>query len=154
MKKTSKEIRERVKKMNEINRYIKDSVIVVETIIYPCEDISKIKEIFRKIVDDDNINIRNLDEYEKLAYIEKKGGDYINRLFHHFRQRRVLATVRRYLIKYINVDKGEINIFLHKQAAYTGIFSICEPGESPLGEVIIRIRIDNPIEVVKWLTQF
>ena len=145
-----KRIREYIKKDTAIRKKLLDSKITVKTMIYQCEDINKVEKALRNVIDlKPYLKKEDGDEY---LIIEAKGYDYIYRIFNHFRKRRVLAALRKYLDKYSTKDT--IVIYLHKQAAYAGVLSLSEPGESPLGEIKITIETTDAYEVIRWLTRF
>ena len=146
-------MRQKTKDEAEAMRILSESSIIVQTILYPCEDYEKVVFALKNIVDSE-IEERNITLDKKLLVSKGRGEDYIIKIFSQFRRRRVLAAVRKYLIRYIDKRKSEIVMFLHKQAAFNGVFSICDPGESPLGEIIIRIKVREPEKIVRWLTSF
>ena len=152
-KKKGKFLRQKTKDEAEAMRILSESSIIVQTILYPCEDYEKVVFALKNIVDSE-IEERNITLDKKLLVSKGRGEEYIIKIFSQFRRRRVLAAVRKYLIRYIDKRKSEIVMFLHKQAAFNGVFSICDPGESPLGEIIIRIKVREPEKIVRWLTSF
>jgi predicted RNA binding protein with dsRBD fold (UPF0201 family) len=55
-----------------------------------------------------------------------------------------------------NRGKGsdETTLLLNKQAATVSIAALCDdPGESPLGPIVLRIRSKDLDAVVNWLTE-
>ncbi len=152
-KKKSKYIRERIKEESEVMEVLKKASITVQTMVYPCEDMEKVSQCIRNVVDGQIIE-EEVSPGHTLLLIKAEGKDAVVRIFNHFRQRRVLATLRRYLNKYVDDTKGEIMLFLHKQAAFAGVLNLCDPGESPLGEIIVRIKVDEPRRIISWFTSF
>ena len=152
-KKRSKYVRERIKEESIVMKSVEKAITTVQTILYPCEDMEKVSIAMKNVVEG-SITEEAISPDHKLLIIRKEGGEAVIRMFNHFRQRRVLATLRKYLNKYIDEERGEIILFLHKQAAYAGVLNICDPGESPLGEIIVKIRLNEPRRVVKWFTSF
>jgi predicted RNA binding protein with dsRBD fold (UPF0201 family) len=152
-RKKSKDIRERVREEAYVYSLLEDAETLVQTFVYPCEDRDKVLEALNNIVSGEAVEKEAGDGYT-LLIIRSRGSEPILRIFGHFRQRRVLATLRRYLNKYSDMDRGEIIMFLHKQAAYAGVMSLCEPGESPLGEIIVKIRVSELRRVIDWFTSF
>ena len=153
MKRKGENLKQRRKDEVEMMEIMRKSSIIVQTILNPCEDYEKVATTIKNIVDSE-IEEKEIDSGKKMLIARGEGEKNIIKIFSQFRQRRILATVRRYLMKYMNKKMNEIRLFLHKQAAFNGVFSLCEPGESPLGEVIVKIRLENPEKVVKWLTAF
>ncbi len=71
-----------------------------------------------------------------------------------FRDRHVRTAARRLLLK--NSEDGAIQtiLLLNKQAATAGIAALCDdPGESPLGPIVLRIRSKNLKELIDWLSK-
>jgi predicted RNA binding protein with dsRBD fold (UPF0201 family) len=151
--KRSKKVRERIKEAAEIKKLLDGAETVIETVLYPCEDRDRVVTSLMNVFPDSVVE-RDLGDGYKILVIRKKGPEPILKIFNHFRQRRVLATVRKILRKYLDSGGNELTLFLHKQAAYAGTLSICEPGESPLGEIIVRIRVRDANRVIKWFTAF
>ncbi len=152
-KKKSKYIRKRIKEESEVMEILEKASITVQAMVYPCEDIEKVSQCIRNVVDGQIIE-EEVSPGHNLLIIRAEGKDSVIRIFNHFRQRQVLATLRRYLNKYVDDDKGEMMMFLHKQAAFAGVLNLCDPGESPLGEIIVRIRVDEPRRIISWFTSF
>jgi len=152
-KKKSKYIREKIKEESEIMKVLEKALVTVQTIVYPCEDVDKVSKAMKNIADGP-ITYEDISSEHRLLMIRSEGKEVVIRIFNHFRQRRVLATLRRYLNKYVDEDKGEILLFLHKQAAYAGVLNLCDPGESPLGEIIVRIKVGKPRRIISWFTSF
>ena len=52
-------------------------------------------------------------------------------------------------------DEGiQAVLLLNKQAATVGIAALCDdPNESPLGPIVLRIRSQNILELIDWLTK-
>ena len=145
-----KDLIEYLKYDRDIKRTLSSARITVKTPLYECEDPEKVAIAMRNIV---NLNPIIKDESGfKYMIIEGYGYEFIYRIFNQFRNRQVLATLRKYLMKYL--DKNIITFYLHKQAAYSGVLSLAEPGESPLGEIIVQIEADRADEIIRWLTRF
>jgi len=147
-----KDIKEYLKHDREIKRFLEKAKIIVKTPLYPCEDPNKVATAMMNIVNVRPI-IKKGDDQDYMV-IETRGYEYAYRIFNHFRNRQVLATLRKYLMKYLDKERSTIVFYLHKQAAYAGVLSLAEPGESPLGEIIVTIETENPSEVIRWLTKF
>jgi len=143
-------LRENIKYQREIDKKMDEAAITVRTILLPCEDEKKVKQTLLNVVQGDVVQ----EEYNKEKYlvIYTSGREKIERIFRQFRNRRVLATLRKFLFTYSS--ENEIIFYLHKQAAFKGTLSLVEPGESPGGEVIVSIKVDNAKDVIMWLTKF
>ncbi len=145
-----KRIRENIKYKHKIDSKLDNAEIIVRTILLPCEDRSKVEQALLNVV---HGNIEH-EEFggDNYLIIQTKGREKIERIFNHFRNRQVLAALRKFLITYSS--ENEIVFYLHKQAAFKGILSLAEPGESPGGEIIVSIKVENAREVIMWLTRF
>ena len=147
-----REIKDYLKHDMEIKKLLSSAKITVRTPIYECEDVERVASAMMNVV-----NIRPIikkDGDRGYMVIEAYGYEYAYRIFNHFRSRQVLATLRKYLMKYLDKRRECITIYLHKQAAYSGILSLSEPGESPLGEIVVTIETKNADEIIRWLTRF
>jgi len=71
-----------------------------------------------------------------------------------FRDRRVRAAARRLLLSTVEDEGIQAVLLLNKQAATVGIAALCDdPRESPLGPIVLRIRYQNILELIDWLTK-
>ena len=71
-----------------------------------------------------------------------------------FRDRRVRAAARRLLLSTVEEEGIQAVLLLNKQAATVGIAALCDdPSESPLGPIVLRIRSQNIVELIDWLTK-
>lgn len=134
----------------ELRKILGDASIVVETVVYPCEDINKVNKALDAV-----LNGKSEEEQfgDYIILLRKSSDpDDITKIFNVFRRRKILAAVRRYAKKYSS--DSEVVIYLNKQSAYAGVLNICEPGESPLGEIIIRIKSNRAIDLLNKMTKF
>ena len=51
-----------------------------------------------------------------------------------------------------NKTDTEIKFFVNKQAAYNNTYHMIDENMSPLGDIEITIKTDNPEEVIEWIT--
>ncbi len=71
-----------------------------------------------------------------------------------FRDRRVRSAARRLLLSTVEEGGMQAILLLNKQAATVGIAALCDdPSESPLGPIVLRIRSQNIVELIDWLTK-
>ncbi len=145
-----KDYRKKAREIDDITSKIENAWIQAKTPFLPCEDLDKVRQALTNVVNGEI----SIEEYgdEKYLVVYNENPNTIYRIFHHFRNRRVLATLRKYLNRYSS--ENEIIMYLHKQAAYKGVLSLSEPGESPGGEIIVIIKIENAKEVIRHLTKF
>lgn len=143
-------IRKSIKYKHEIDRRLEKAEIIARTVLLPCEDKSKVEQALLNVVQGD-IYQEEING-EKYLVIQTSGREKVERIFNHFRNRQVLAALRKFLVTYSSDD--EIVFYLHKQAAFKGALSLTEPGESPGGEIIVSIKVERAMEVIRWLTRF
>jgi len=139
-----------IRDYRELEKILEEAHIIVETVVYPCEDKEKVNKALDTVLPGESEE-KKIGEYILLIRKSSDSND-INRIFNLFRKRKILAAVRRYAKKYSLED--EIVIYLNKQSAYAGVLNICEPDESPLGEIIVRIKSDRALELLNRLTEF
>jgi hypothetical protein len=139
-----------IKEEYHLNRSLERCEIIAHTYINPCEDRGKVLRALTNVLEG-QVNEENYGELSKIV-VKGAGKEPVLRIFQHFRNRRVLAALRKHINRYI--DRDRIVIYLHKQSAYAGVYSICDPGESPLGEIVVEIYVDEPKSIALWLTRF
>ncbi len=141
---------EHLQRQNKINQILDKAEITARTPLLPCEDEEKVIRALTNVVE-------GKPEKEQIGgatylTVRARGRGVVEKIFNYFRSKQTLAALRKFLKRYSS--KEEIIFYLHKQAAYNGAFSLAEPGESPGGEIIVIIRLEEPQEVIKWLTKF
>ncbi len=149
--KKDKKIIDKIKYDYEILNLLDKAGIEAYTYVYPCEALDKVVKALLNVVDGQPEVIER-DKFIKIVRVRAQGQEPIFKIFNQFRNRKVLATVRKHLLKYLG--DNEITLYLHKQSAFAGVCSLCDVGESPLGEIVVKIRVDNPRDVIYWLTRF
>ena len=145
-----KRLRDILKKEWEVRKILEKAHITARTPLLPCEDMDRVSRALTNVVKGE-VRLEEVDGERYLA-VYSKGVGPVEKIFNHFRQRQVLAALRSFLKKYSS-DK-EIVFYLHKQAAYVGVLSLAEPGESPGGEIVVSIHVDDAKEVIMWMTKF
>jgi len=71
-----------------------------------------------------------------------------------FRDRRVRSAARRLLLSNQEENALQTTLLLNKQAATAGIGALCDdPRESTLGPIVLRIRSEQLLAVIDWMTQ-
>ena len=145
-----KDYKRKLKEKDEMEKRLSQAKIIAKTPLLPCEDRNKVEQALTNVVNGNPL----IESYggDKYLVVYSEGLQDIMRIFNQFRNRRVLATLRKYLNKYST--NSEIIIYLHKQAAYNGIYSLSEPGESPGREIGVSIQVDNAKEIIRYLTRF
>jgi predicted RNA binding protein with dsRBD fold (UPF0201 family) len=142
-----KEVKEERRILEELDR----CRITAYTYIYPSEDEGKVVKALRNVLDGE-VRITPVEGGVKKAVVEARGREHVFRIFNQFRSRQVLAAVRKHLMKYSRDDA--IVLYLNKQTAYVGVYSICDVGESPLGEIVVEIEVGDAKNIIRYLTRF
>lgn len=82
--------------------------------------------------------------------LENNNLDALAKLHSTLRQEMILDSARKALFS--KAKGNRINFYLHKQAAFAGHISFCQPkAESPLGPISIEITCDDPEALIDWL---
>lgn len=137
----------------EIAREIEECRIRAYTYVYPCEDEEKVVKALKNVLNGEvSVEVVDPEKGIKRVSVSARGAQHVYRIFNQFRSRQVLAAVRKHLLKYCKENK--ILMYLHKQSAYAGVYSICDVGESPLGEIVVEIEVGSPRDVIYMLTRF
>ncbi len=116
-----------------------------KTIVNPTEDLEKVIKALSNIFD-----------YEELIISEDTitvtGNTSCLFPFKEFLEKRqIRETARKILQKGLDENSNVIRLKINKQAAYTGRINLVEADLSPLGEIEIFIRTDDPEEFIEWL---
>jgi predicted RNA binding protein with dsRBD fold (UPF0201 family) len=128
--------------MDEVNIYI-------ETEINPTESESKVKQAIENIFGNIQPKIQPIYKGAILT-AQAKGIETLTKLQNLLRRERIRNAARKALFEGINGKT--INFCLNKQVAYAGHISFSkETAESPLGPIKIKIKCENPRQLVDWL---
>lgn len=150
---TNREGIKRRKANYELLKFLENAEIQAYTYVYPCEDLERVTKALTNVVHGEvRSEIVDPKRNIKKLYVKNIGIEPILRIFNQFRSRRVLAAIRKHLLKYSK--ENVILLYLHKQAAYVNIYSICDIGESPLGEITVEIRVPHTRDIIYYLTRF
>jgi hypothetical protein len=139
-----------IKEEYYLMKMLENSTIQIHTYLYPCEDKDRVIIALKNVLEGE-VEEEYHGELTRIV-VKGRGKEPVRKLFNQFRNRRVLAAVRKHIMKYI--DKDRIRIYLHKQSAFAGVYSICDPGDSPLGEIVVDIYVDDPRSITMWITRF
>jgi predicted RNA binding protein with dsRBD fold (UPF0201 family) len=128
-----------------------DVQVVVEVEVNPTEDLEKVKKAITNFFPTAAIEVTS-GRQKPLLVATTEGTKGLTEFYSRLRQERILAVARRVFWK--GTDGNFITFYLNKQVAYIQRISFCDPfGESPLGPIRVKIRCDDPKEVVDWLTR-
>jgi len=113
-----------------------------QTPINPTEDTDKVMKTLSNMFDYDEVVMAG-------DYISVNGGmDSLLKLKDALEVRRIRNTARKMLIN--GSDDGVIYFKLNKQAAFSGTVNFTE-GDSPLGEIRVKIETDDVEGFIDWL---
>ncbi len=122
----------------------------VEAEINPTESEDKVKRAVENVFGITNVQIKPLGK-GKLLIDEAHGREALTKFHNLLRRELIRAAARMVLLE--GLDKKTVSFCLNKQVAYAGHISFAkEVGESPLGPIKVRIKCENPKELVNWLT--
>jgi predicted RNA binding protein with dsRBD fold (UPF0201 family) len=128
--------------MDEINVHI-------EVEINPTESEEKVKKAVENIFG--NIQTKIQPIYKGgLLTAETKDLEALTKLCNLLRRERIRDAARGILFEGLN--NKTISFCLNKQVAYAGHISFSkETAESPLGPIKVKIKCENPRELIDWL---
>lgn len=122
----------------------------IEVEVNPTESEQKVKEAIENIFGAMNTQTKPLHK-GSLLLAEATGREALAN-FHNILQREhIRAAARTVLLQ--GLERTSVNFCLNKQVAYAGHVSFSqEVAESPLGPIKVKIKSENPRQVVDWLT--
>lgn len=128
-----------------------DIQVVVEAELNPTENLEKVKKAIINIFPTASIDVR-LGGRKSLLVATTEGIHGLSEFYGSLRQERILAAARRVFRR--GTQGNYITFYLNKQVAYAQHISFCNSfGESPLGPIQVKVRCDDPREVINWLTK-
>jgi len=128
-----------------------DIIVYIETEINPTESESKVKLAIENIFG--NVETKVQPIYKGgLLTAETRGLESLTKLQNLLRRERIRDAARKALSEGLNGKT--ISFCLNKQVAYAGHISFSkETAESPLGPIKIKIKCENPRQLINWLVQ-
>ena len=128
--------------MDEISVY-------VEVEINPTESEEKVKRAIENVFSNMQTQVKPSIRGALLT-AEGKGVEALTKLYNLLRRERTRDAARGVLFE--GIDGKTVNFCLNKQVAFAGHLSFSkEVAESPLGPIKVKIKCDNPRELVDWL---
>jgi predicted RNA binding protein with dsRBD fold (UPF0201 family) len=125
--------------------------VYVEVRINPTESVDKVKRAIENIFGNIQVKVQSLYKGD-LLIAEARGLESLTKLYNLLRRERIRDAARRVFFE--GLDGKTIAFCLNKQVAFAGHISFSkEVAESPLGPIKIRIKCDNPRELIDWLVQ-
>lgn len=121
----------------------------VEVEINPTESEEKVKRAVENTFGGISVEIEPRHK-GSLLVAEGEGLEALEKLYNLVRRERIRNAARGVLFK--GLEGNAIRFCLNKQAAYAGHVSFAEElTECPLGPMKVRIKCDNPRELINWL---
>lgn len=128
--------------MDEIN-------VHVEAEVNPTESEEKVKRAIENIFGTMQTQTKPIAK-GSLLIAEGTGIEALTKLYNLLRRERIRDAARGVLFE--GIDGKTINFCLNKQVAFAGHLSFSkEVAESPLGPIKVKIKCDNPKELIDWL---
>ncbi|MEM3697016.1 MAG: RNA-binding domain-containing protein [Candidatus Bathyarchaeia archaeon] len=123
--------------------------VYVEAEVNPTESEEKVKRAIENIFGNIQTKIQPLYKGSLLTG-EVKGLETLTKLYNLLRRERIRDAARGVLFKGLSGET--ISFCLNKQVAYVRHVSFSEEtAESPLGPIKVKIKCDNPRELIDWL---
>jgi len=128
--------------MNEVD-------VHVEVEVNLTEDLEKVKVAVESVFGSVEFEVENKG-WGSLLTARTKSVNGLSKLYNLLRRERIRDAARGVLFD--GLAERSIVFYLNKQVAYAGHISFSKPvAESPLGPIKVRIRCDNPRELIEWL---
>jgi uncharacterized protein len=120
-------------------------IIEAKTAVNPTEDMDKVIKAFSNVFNYDDLIISE-------DTVTVTGNMSCLLPFKEFLEKRQIRdTARKMLQKGLDEDSNIIQFKINKQAAFAGRINLVDDDLSPLGEIDIIIKTDNPAEFIGWL---
>ena len=109
----------------------------------PTEDVDKVIMALSNMFDYDQLEIGD-------NYVLITGGkESLLKLKKSLEKRQIRNTASKIMIK--GAHDGVILFKLNKQAAFCGVVNFSEENISPMGEINVKIEVDNVDQFIEWL---
>jgi len=125
--------------------------VEASTVCHPSEDLERVKKAMLNILDAP-VEVEGAGEQTYVLKSSSSGRSSADKIRFGLRSRMVLMAARKHLKS--RVEGNHTRFMLNKQAAYGGVISVSEEGESPLGPVWVTITSPEIRKVIDWMTQF
>ena len=118
--------------------------------VNPTEDEAKVRRALLNIFPEATIEKQADSEHTETLALHGEGLGFLSAFRSLIKQERIRSAARKIILG--KMEDQRIMIYLHKQAAFAGRVSFCEPvGESPHGPITIEIRAASPESIVDYL---
>ena len=123
--------------------------VEIEVDVNPTEDLEKVERAVENIFGSMEFDVKRR-KRGSLLIAQAKGRDGLAKFYNLLRRERIRDATRGVLFE--GLREKSITFHLNRQVAYAGHISFSKPmGESPLGPIKVRIRCDEPRELIEWL---
>ena len=127
-------------------------MVYVEAEINPTESEDKVKRAIENVFGNVETKVQSIYKGGGLLTAETRSLESLTKLYNLLRRQRIRDAARRVLFD--GISGKTISFCLNKQVAFAGHISFSkEIAESPLGPIKVKIKCENPRELVKWLTR-
>jgi predicted RNA binding protein with dsRBD fold (UPF0201 family) len=125
--------------------------VYAEVKINPTESEDKVKLAIENVFGNVQIKVQSI--YKgNLLIAEARGLESLSKLYNLLRRERIRDAARGVFLE--GLDGKTITFCLNKQVAFAGHISFSkEVAESPLGPIKVKIKCDDPRELIDWLVQ-
>jgi predicted RNA binding protein with dsRBD fold (UPF0201 family) len=124
--------------------------VIITVKIFPTESVEKVQQTVQNLFPTASTELRS-HQMKSSIHAKLKGKCGLTLLFNRLREQRILTAARRVFRR--SLAEKSILFYLNKQAAFANRISFCEPvDELPLGSIKVRIKCDDPEELIDWLT--
>jgi len=126
-----------------------DVSVFVEVKINPTESVDKVKQAVENIFGNIKAEVQSTHKGD-LLIAEARGLESLTKLCNLLRREHIRDVARRVFFE--GLDGKTIAFCLNKQVAFAGHVSFSkEMAESSLGPIKVKIKCENPRELIEWL---
>ena len=123
--------------------------VFVEVKINPTESTDKVKQAVENIFGNIQVKVQSVHKRD-LLIAEARGLESLSKLYNLLRRERIRDAARGVFFE--GLDGKTMAFCLNKQVAFVGHLSFSkEMAESPLGPIKVKIKCENPRELIEWL---
>jgi len=129
---------------------MEDLSVHIEAEVNPTESEQKVKEAIENVFGAMNMQTKPLHKGSVLL-AEATGQEALSKFQGLLQREHIRAAARTVFLQ--GLERTSVNFCLNKQVAYAGHVSFSqEVAESPLGPIKVKIKSEDPREVIDWLT--
>ncbi len=122
--------------------------VTVEAEVRPTEDEGKVIQAISNVFEFKEL--KKEQRGNQIYLIAEGDEESLQKLRELLRRERILDAARRIMLS--RKDERHVIFYLHKQAAYVGRVTFCQPTrESPLGPLSFYVETEDSRELINWL---